>query len=112
MIIIILNIILTFPFVVLNTHSFFLNSSLFPSFFYYFFFQNPEGGICLDTCDITLGEERSKKKFSFALITPDRTYFFQAANEADLIEWITVLNDIITKLQKRRILDYSDHSLR
>jgi len=72
----------------------------------------PEGGICVDSADIQLGEERVKRKYVFTILTPDRSYFIQANNEAEMNEWMAALLSITDESQKRRQVDFSDSRLR
>jgi hypothetical protein len=48
----------------------------------------------------------------FTILTPDRTYFIQAANDAEMNEWMTTLRAITDLAQNRRQVDFADSALR
>ena len=74
--------------------------------------QLPEGGICIDSADIQCGEDKLKRKHVFTVLTPERTYFIQAANTAEMNDWMATLQRIADLAQKRRMVDFADSKLK
>jgi hypothetical protein len=74
--------------------------------------DTPEGAIVLDAADVQFGEDKIKKKSCFTILTPDRTYFIQAGNDAEMHEWLVTLKAITDEKQNRRPIDFADSALR
>lgn len=66
----------------------------------------------LTSAAIAYGEDKLKRKLVFSILTPDRSYFIQAASEDEMAEWIDALQRITDKAQNRRIVDFADSKLR
>ena len=66
----------------------------------------------MEYSDVGDGEDKCKKKNVFTILTPDRTYFIQAAGDAEMKEWVSTLQGIADHCLKRRQVDFADVALK
>lgn len=50
--------------------------------------ETPAGTISLDGCKITMADELLRRKFTFEVSTPHRSYFLQASDPFELASWV------------------------
>jgi len=70
--------------------------------------ETPEGGVSLEGCDVTFGEDKTKRKHCFSLITHGRVYFLCANNGQEMHDWMQSLVMKMEALVQRKKVNFCE----
>jgi len=73
--------------------------------------DEPEGGLWLDECDISPGEDKLKKKHCFSIVTHGRVYFIIANSGQEMHDWMNIVHELIERSTNRQPINFADNTL-
>jgi len=75
-------------------------------------YNNIQGHIELDLIESVDGpvQEKSKRKFCFPIVTPNRTFIISAANDEDMYSWISALKDVLSRRKGTKDVKHTEDS--